>query len=151
MPTHPLWRPFELTDLEVDVVVTRLPPAQVVVVPYDEHWPEAYAEVERLVRDALGDLVLAIDHTGSTSVPGLAAKPVIDVYAKRDFGTAMTWDLRFAWQSRIGVQRETLFANLDVTNVLNRRNVAEHIDDWAGGYEEFELGRHFQLELGYRF
>lgn len=78
MPTHPLWTPFELTDLEVDVVVTRLPPAEVVVVPYDPRWPGAYAEVEGIVREALGDLVLAIEHTGSTSVPGLAAKPVID-------------------------------------------------------------------------
>lgn len=78
MPTHPLWRPFELTDLEVDVVVTQLPPSQVVVTPYDDAWPEAYARVESLVRDALGALVLAIEHTGSTSVPGLAAKPVID-------------------------------------------------------------------------
>ncbi|MBJ7356135.1 GrpB family protein [Nocardioides sp.] len=79
MPTHPLWRPFALTDLEVDVVVTRLPPAKVVVVPYDDGWPEAYAQVERVVRGVLGDVVLAIEHTGSTSVPGLAAKPVVDV------------------------------------------------------------------------
>ena len=63
----------------------------------------------------------------------------------------MTWDLRFAWENRIGVKTETLFANLDISNVLNRRNVALHLDDWAGGYEEFELGRHFQLEFGYRF
>ncbi|MBD9479083.1 TonB-dependent receptor [Pseudoxanthomonas sp. PXM02] len=76
---------------------------------------------------------------------------MVDVYARRDFGTAMTWDLRVAWESRIGVKQETVFANLDVTNVLNRRNIASHIDDWAGAYEEYELGRHFQLELGYRF
>ncbi len=75
----------------------------------------------------------------------------IDVYMQRAFGTAMTWDLRLAWENRIGVKQETLFANLDITNVLNRRNVATHIDNWAGGYEEYELGRHFQLELGYRF
>ncbi len=75
----------------------------------------------------------------------------VDVYALRDFGTAMTWDLRLAWENRIGVKQETLFANLDITNVLDRRSVASHIDDWAGGYEEYELGRHFQLELGYRF
>lgn len=79
MATHPLWRPFELTDLEVDVVVTRLPRAQVVVVPYDDGWPRAYAQAERVVREVLGGVVLAIEHTGSTSVPGLAAKPVVDV------------------------------------------------------------------------
>ncbi|NYZ64265.1 TonB-dependent receptor [Luteimonas deserti] len=94
-----------------------------------------------------GDYTAARDTGATTEFDGRQ----ISIYAPRDFGTTMTWDLRFAWQNTIGVKQETLFANLDVTNVLNRRNVATHMDDWAGGYEEFELGRHFQLELGYRF
>jgi len=50
----------------------------VVVVPYDDGWPARYAEVAARVRAALGDRVLRLDHVGSTAVPGLAAKPVID-------------------------------------------------------------------------
>lgn len=81
MPTHPLWRPFELVDLDTiaDVQVGNPPPRTIVVVPYDETWPERYLEVEARVRSALGDRVLALQHIGSTSVPGLAAKPVVDV------------------------------------------------------------------------
>jgi GrpB-like predicted nucleotidyltransferase (UPF0157 family) len=49
------------------------------VVPYDEAWPARYADVAARIRAALGDRVLLLEHIGSTSVPGLAAKPIIDV------------------------------------------------------------------------
>jgi GrpB-like predicted nucleotidyltransferase (UPF0157 family) len=53
--------------------------ARIEIVPYDPSWPAAFeAEASRL-RDALGALALRIDHHGSTSVPGLAAKPIIDI------------------------------------------------------------------------
>ncbi len=46
---------------------------------YDPRWPDLYAEhVERL-RLALGERLLRIEHVGSTSVPGLPAKPIIDI------------------------------------------------------------------------
>src|ERR1700687_4131670 len=49
------------------------------VVPYDPACPEAFAAEARRIRTALGEIALRIDHNGSTSVPGLAAKPVIDI------------------------------------------------------------------------
>lgn len=75
----------------------------------------------------------------------------VDVYERRRFGTSMTWDLRLAWERRLGVQQETVFSNLDITNVLDRTNTSAYIEDWQGSYAEYELGRHFQLEIGYRF
>jgi len=49
------------------------------VVPYDPHWPRAF-EIERdRIQAALGTLALRIDHNGSTAVPGLSAKPIIDI------------------------------------------------------------------------
>jgi GrpB-like predicted nucleotidyltransferase (UPF0157 family) len=59
----------------VAVTATR----RIVISPYDERWPAAFATAEALLRDALGDLADRIDHIGSTSVPGLAAKDIIDV------------------------------------------------------------------------
>ena len=47
--------------------------------PYDPEWPAHYARLAALVRDALGERVLLLEHVGSTSVPGLAAKPKIDM------------------------------------------------------------------------
>jgi GrpB-like predicted nucleotidyltransferase (UPF0157 family) len=80
VPTHPLWRPHELADLdEVAKVRVGGPSRPVEVVPYDEAWPAQYADVAARIRSALGDRVLLLEHVGSTSVPGLAAKPVIDV------------------------------------------------------------------------
>jgi len=45
---------------------------------HDEGWREQFAEVGRVLTKSIGDLALSICHVGSTSVPGLVAKPVID-------------------------------------------------------------------------
>jgi len=81
VPTHPLWRPFKTVDLdEVDQLrVGDPPPRTITVVPYDPAWPGAFEAVAGRVRAALGGRVLALTHIGSTSVPGLAAKSVIDI------------------------------------------------------------------------
>lgn len=52
---------------------------RVEVVEYDPAWPREFAALGGSLREALGDVAVRIDHIGSTSVPGLAAKPVIDV------------------------------------------------------------------------
>ncbi|WP_377273363.1 GrpB family protein [Peterkaempfera sp. SMS 1(5)a] len=49
------------------------------IVPYDPAWPAMFARWGVALRAALGDAAARIDHIGSTSVPGLAAKPVIDI------------------------------------------------------------------------
>lgn len=62
------------------VGVQPVPYAQkVVVVDYDPRWPESFADEARRIRAALGANAVAVEHTGSTSVPGLPAKPVIDI------------------------------------------------------------------------
>lgn len=53
--------------------------APIAVVPYDDAWPELFAQVAAGVRDLLGPRVLRLEHVGSTSVPGLPAKPIIDL------------------------------------------------------------------------
>lgn len=55
-------------------------PDEIHVCDYDPRWPALFAAEAPRVRAALGeDLVLAVEHFGSTAVPGLAAKPVIDI------------------------------------------------------------------------
>ena len=51
------------------------------VVDYDPSWPLLFAEISTEISILLGDRLLSIDHIGSTSVPGLAAKPKIDLDA----------------------------------------------------------------------
>lgn len=52
---------------------------KVVVVDYDPDWPRQFATEAARIRAALGAHVLLLEHAGSTSVPGLAAKPIIDI------------------------------------------------------------------------
>jgi GrpB-like predicted nucleotidyltransferase (UPF0157 family)/predicted kinase len=68
-----------LTAAEVADVIWRHLHGGVVVSPYDPAWPARYEAERARVAEALGDLALAIHHVGSTAVPGLAAKPVIDL------------------------------------------------------------------------
>ncbi|SHF28255.1 GrpB family protein [Pedobacter caeni] len=49
------------------------------VVPYSENWAETFRQLALLFKEDLKDLILGVEHVGSTSVPGLAAKPVIDL------------------------------------------------------------------------
>ena len=51
------------------------------VVPYDPRWPQLFEAERRVIEDALGEEALLVEHVGSTSVPGLVAKPKIDIVA----------------------------------------------------------------------
>jgi GrpB-like predicted nucleotidyltransferase (UPF0157 family) len=53
--------------------------AAIVIVEYDPQWPIIYQKEKEAILEALGDLVLGIEHMGSTAVPGLPAKPLIDI------------------------------------------------------------------------
>jgi GrpB-like predicted nucleotidyltransferase (UPF0157 family) len=61
------------------VLVGGREPRQIVIVDYDPEWPERFAAERDRISAALGPDALAVLHVGSTSVPGLAAKPIVDV------------------------------------------------------------------------
>ncbi|KAI1202880.1 GrpB domain protein [Nemania serpens] len=69
---------LEMDDEGVELIARR-PPKPIEIVDYRPEWPVMFADVERRVRQALGDRAVVVEHVGSTSVPGLAAKDVIDV------------------------------------------------------------------------
>jgi len=54
-------------------------PLQIQIMDYDPLWPEVFRREADQLRFLLGCRALQIEHTGSTSVPGLAAKPIIDI------------------------------------------------------------------------
>ena len=82
----------------------------VIVVPYRAEWPAEFQRRAGAMRDALGDTVLRIDHIGSTSVPGLAAKDIIDVQVTvKNLGDAEPWASRFkaaGYQPRPDIQAD---------------------------------------------
>ena len=61
---------------------------ELVIVDADPTWPQAFAQHEQRIRAALGAAAREVEHIGSTSVPGLAAKPIIDILVVVDDITA---------------------------------------------------------------
>lgn len=55
------------------------PSLPIVIADYDPRWAAMYAEESARVQSVIGEWLLGIEHVGSTSVPGLAAKPVVDI------------------------------------------------------------------------
>jgi GrpB-like predicted nucleotidyltransferase (UPF0157 family) len=53
--------------------------APIEILDYDSTWPELYEQEAGRIRAVLGDRVVRLEHAGSTSVPGLPAKPIIDI------------------------------------------------------------------------
>jgi len=71
-----------LTEEQIRAAWVVEPPvhdAAIHLAEYDPEWPALFRREEERVRRALGDRVLRLEHIGSTSVPGLAAKPIIDM------------------------------------------------------------------------
>lgn len=78
---------------DAEPTVERLQPrevlnSQIYLAPYDPEWPRLFEREAARIRGALGDHALMVEHVGSTSVPGLAAKPKIDI----DLAVADTTD-----------------------------------------------------------
>lgn len=51
----------------------------IIVVDYDSNWENLYIEAELEIKNILGDICTAVHHIGSTAVPGLQSKPIIDI------------------------------------------------------------------------
>ena len=65
-------------------------PHSIVIVRYDPRWPERFAEESARLQAAIGEWAVAIEHVGSTAVPGLGAKPIVDIgVALRSFEDAL--------------------------------------------------------------
>jgi GrpB-like predicted nucleotidyltransferase (UPF0157 family) len=76
--------PTDVAAYDADLARVTIGEPQVLTTPieiveYDPRWPALYAREEARIRSILGDRVVRIEHAGSTSVPGLPAKPKIDI------------------------------------------------------------------------
>lgn len=82
-PRVGIW--LDTTDLSpedtVDEILAQTFSARspLVVTDYDDDWPRLFEEIAQPIREALADLGAQVEHVGSTSVPGLAAKPIVDI------------------------------------------------------------------------
>jgi GrpB-like predicted nucleotidyltransferase (UPF0157 family) len=70
---------FEVRLRAVTIGEPSLHSGPIVLVAYDDRWPDVFRTEAERVSDVLGERAMRIEHVGSTSVPGLAAKPIIDM------------------------------------------------------------------------
>ncbi len=56
-----------------------IPRNKAIVVPYDPDWPVLFEEERRRIVEAVGHIVAGVHHVGSTSIPGIYAKPILDI------------------------------------------------------------------------
>ena len=62
-----------------EVIIGEIESPAIVIADYDPAWQERFRREEARIRVALGEAALSVEHIGSTSVPGLAAKPIVDI------------------------------------------------------------------------
>jgi GrpB-like predicted nucleotidyltransferase (UPF0157 family) len=77
-----LWQSLDESErswLAHAMVAAKTKTMEVRICDYDPEWPHLFSRIECELREHVGTLAIAIEHVGSTSVPGLAAKPIIDV------------------------------------------------------------------------
>jgi GrpB-like predicted nucleotidyltransferase (UPF0157 family) len=73
---------FHGTPEQMAAALVGEPPAtwqSIIIEDYDPAWADRFAAASSLLGEALSGLIIAIEHVGSTSVPGLPAKPIIDI------------------------------------------------------------------------
>ncbi|KAI1424462.1 GrpB domain protein [Xylaria sp. FL1777] len=139
----------EVDEKDIETLATR-PQKPLKIVEYRPEWPAMFAEVERRIRQALGDRAIIIQHVGSTSVPGLAAKDVIDIdLAVADTGDEESYvpDLQLAgfkflfreptWYQHRFFHLEEPYTNLHVFG-SDRSEMVRHrlFRDWLREHED---------------
>jgi GrpB-like predicted nucleotidyltransferase (UPF0157 family) len=89
-------------------------PGDVIVVDYDPEWPRVFDALQSSLWRAVADVATAIEHIGSTSVPGLAAKPIIDMDVVVPdggigIGIARLRELGYEHQGNLGIPQREAF------------------------------------------
>lgn len=75
---HPITQPHQYDPIKIEHISTR-PQKPIEIIDPDPTWPHTFALVAQRIQSALGPDLLSIEHIGSTSVPGLPAKDIIDI------------------------------------------------------------------------
>lgn len=97
---------------------------RVVVVPYDEAWKSAFEEIKNEIDAEIGDLILGIEHIGSTSVKDLSAKPCIDIdvvikdYSVFDELVSRLKTIGYIYKGDLGIKDREAFKYTDKPHLM---------------------------------
>ncbi len=113
----------------------------VIVVPYNEEWKKDFEKIKKEIESEIGDLILGIEHIGSTSVEGLSAKPCIDVdvvmrdYSVFDEIVSRLESIGYNHEGNLGIKDREAFKYSDKPHLM-----AHHL--YVCPQESAELHRH---------
>lgn len=97
---------------------------KVTVLPYDEAWKYAFEKIKEEIEAAIGDLIIGIEHVGSTSVEGLSAKPCIDIdviikdYSIFDAVVSRLEAIGYTHEGNLGIKDREAFKYSDKPHLL---------------------------------
>ena len=92
---------------------------RVVVLPYDAKWKSDFESIKQEIENAIGDLIVCVEHVGSTSVDGLSAKPCIDIdvvikdYSVFDDVIDKLGAIGYIHEGNLGIEDREAFKYLD--------------------------------------
>ena len=97
---------------------------KVKVVPYDKTWKSAFEVIKQEIEYTLGDLIIGVEHVGSTSVEGLASKPCIDIdviikdYSVFDEVVSKLKTIGYIHEGNLGIKDREAFKYLDKPHLI---------------------------------
>ena len=97
---------------------------KVIVLPYDAAWESSFEAIRAEIQTALGDLMLGIEHVGSTSVKGMSAKPCIDIdvvirdYSVFDAVVQKLDAIEYIHEGDLGIQDREAFKYADKPHLM---------------------------------
>jgi GrpB-like predicted nucleotidyltransferase (UPF0157 family) len=112
------------------------------VVPHDPDWKQAFDAEAEVISQALGDVVAAIHHIGSTAIPGIPAKPIIDILlevgdiARLDASQSALEQLGYEGLGEFGIPGRRYFRKDDASGKRTHQIHAFQADNPG-------IGRHF--------
>lgn len=92
---------------------------KVIVLPYDTTWKSDFEEIKKEIENAIGDLIIGIEHIGSTSIEGLSAKPCIDIdviikdYSLFDAVVSKLQSIGYIHEGNLGIKDREAFKYLN--------------------------------------
>ena len=99
--------------------------ARVIVAPYDVAWKSAFEDIKIEIESALGDLIIGIEHVGSTSVEGMSAKPCIDIdviikdYSVFDAVVSKLASIGYIHEGDLGIKDREAFKYTDKPHLMS--------------------------------
>ena len=97
--------------------------AKVVVLPYNKQWKDDFEKIKSEIVNAISDLIIGVEHVGSTSVEGMSAKPCIDIdviikdYSVFDTIVSKLEMIGYIYEGNLGIEDREAFKYLNKSHL----------------------------------